>query len=122
MPTLRSARPGLRVVAFVAAVALAYVGGVATGVVGRGSPDAGNRQGVIDQAADRIAADAAEPVDRKELERAAVEGMLRTLGDRWSTYYGPTEFASFQDALDGRYSGVGLWLRPVAAGGVEVGS
>ena len=105
-----------------AAVALAYVGGVATGVVGRGSPDASNRQGVIDQAADRIAADAAEPVDRKELERAAVEGMLRTLGDRWSTYYGPTEFASFQDALDGRYSGVGLWLRPVAAGGVEVGS
>lgn len=105
-----------------APVAVAYVGGVVTGVVGRGSPDGSGQRGVIDEAADRIAADAAEPVDRKELERAAVEGMLGTLGDRWSTFYGPTEFASFQDALDGRYSGVGLWLRPIAGGGVEVGS
>jgi carboxyl-terminal processing protease len=110
------------VAALVAVVAVAYVGGVVTGVVGRG-PAGGNAQrGVIDEAADRIAADAAEPVDRKELERAAVEGMLGTLGDRWSTFYGPTEFASFQDALDGRYSGVGLWLRPVSGGGVQVGS
>jgi len=121
MPTLRSARPALRVAAVVTAVVLAYVGGVVTGVVGRGSPDRSS-QGIIDEAADRIAADAAEPVDREELERAAVEGMLRTLGDRWSTYYGASEFASFQDALDGRYSGVGLWLRPVSGGGVEVGS
>jgi carboxyl-terminal processing protease len=122
MPTLRSARPALRVAALVTAIAVAYVGGVVTGVVGSGSPDGSGQRGVIDEAADRIAADAAEPVDRKELERAAVEGMLGTLGDRWSTFYGPTEFASFQDALDGRYSGVGLWLRPIAGGGVEVGS
>ncbi len=121
MPTLRSARPAVRVAAVVTAVVLAYVGGVVTGVVGRGSPDNAS-QGVIDEAADRIAADAAEPIDRNELERAAVEGMLRTLGDRWSTYYGASEFASFQDALDGRYSGVGLWLRPVSGGGVAVGS
>ncbi len=122
MPTLRFARPALRVAAVVTAVAVAYVGGVVTGVVGSGSPEGSGQRGVIDEAADRIAADAAEPVDRKELERAAVEGMLGTLGDRWSTFYGPTEFASFQDALDGRYSGVGLWLRPIAGGGVEVGS
>ena len=122
MPTLRSARPALRVAALVTAIAVAYVGGVVTGVVGRGSSDGSGQRGVIDEAADRIAADAAEPVNRKELERAAVEGMLGTLGDRWSIFYGPTEFASFQDALDGRYSGVGLWLRPVAGGGVEVGS
>lgn len=122
MLTARSARPVLRVAALVAAVAVAYVGGVVTGVVGRGSPSGNAQRGVIDEAADRIAADAAEPVDRKELERAAVEGMLGTLGDRWSTFYAPTEFASFQDALDGRYSGVGLWLRPISGGGVEVGS
>lgn len=122
MSTVRSARSALRVAALAAVVAIAYVGGVVTGVVGRGPAEGKAQRGVIDEAADRIAADAAEPVDRKELERAAVEGMLGTLGDRWSTFYGPTEFASFQDALDGRYSGVGLWLRPVAGGGVQVGS
>ena len=119
MPSLR---PVLRGVALLAALAVAYVGGVVTGVVGSDAPTRDAGRGVIDEAAERIAADAAEPVNREELERAAVEGMLRTLGDRWSTYYGPSEFASFQDALDGHYSGVGLWLRPVTGGGVEVGS
>ena len=66
-------------------------------------------------------------MDRDALERAAVEGMLRALGDRWSTYYGKSEFTSFQSALEGHYSGVGLWLRGVpgsvaGGGGVEVGS
>lgn len=106
-----------------AALLAAYVGGVVTGVVGsRGEPV--GRTGVIDEAADRIARKAARPVDREALERAAVEGMLRALGDKWSTYYGRSEYASFQDALEGRYSGVGLWLRNTSDGlpGVEVGS
>ena len=61
-------------------------------------------------------------MDRKALERAAVEGMLKVLGDRWSTYYGASEYASFQDALDGHYAGVGLWLAGAPAGLVTVGS
>ena len=121
-----TARRALRVTAMVAVVALAYVGGVVTGVVGSDSPPQ-KKRGVIDEAADRIVDKAARPVDRDALERAAVEGMLRALGDRWSTYYGRSEFSSFQAALQGRYSGVGLWLRGAsrsAAGGgaVEVGS
>lgn len=113
-----------RVTAFTAVVAAAYVGGVVTGVVGRDPSPAPRSQSVIDEAADRIVAKAARPVDRPALERAAVEGMLRTLGDRWSTYYGRSEYASFQAALDGHYSGVGLWLRGTTTGpaGVEVGS
>jgi carboxyl-terminal processing protease len=96
-----------------------------TGVVGSGSSSPPQSRGVIDEAADRIVAKAARPVEREALERAAVEGMLRALGDRWSTYYGKTEFTSFQAALEGRYSGVGLWLRGSTGGagsGVEVGS
>jgi len=118
----------LRASALVGAVAVAYVGGVVTGVVGSGdeAPSA-HQAGVIDEAADRIVAKAARPVDREALERAAVEGMLRALGDRWSTYYGKSEFTSFQSALEGHYSGVGLWLRgtpgsAAGGGGVEVGS
>ncbi|MFL6287630.1 MAG: S41 family peptidase [Actinomycetes bacterium] len=93
-------------------VAASYGAGVVTGVVGSSSSD----NGVIDAAADRIEQSAAEPVDRAELERAAVEGMLKSLGDRWSSYYDPSEYASFQDALEGRYSGVGLWVRPSHSG------
>src|SRR6478736_611088 len=73
-----------------------------------------------------IASGAARPVEREALERAAVEGMLRALGDRWSTYYGRSEFTSFQSALEGHWSGVGLWLRGTptgqSSGGVRVGS
>ena len=121
-----SVRRALRVTAMVAVVGVAYVGGVVTGVVGEDDGPAGN-PGVIDEAADRIVDKAARPVDRDALERAAVEGMLRALGDRWSAYYGRSEFSSFQDALEGRYSGVGLWLRGVSGGSrsggsVEVGS
>lgn len=114
----------LRVAALVGAVAMAFVGGVVTGVVGSHDPRPAPRQGVIDEAADRIVNRAARPVDRDALERAAVEGMLRALGDRWSTYYGKTEFSSFRSALEGHYSGVGLWLRGASGGasGVEVGS
>ena len=119
-----SPRRQLRVAAVTAAVAAAFVGGVVTGVVGAGDDAPAAKRGVIDEAATRIAANAARPVDREALERAAVEGMLRALGDPWSAYYGSSEFASFQDALQGRYSGVGIWLRSPSAGGagVEVGS
>ena len=89
-------------------VAASYGAGVVTGVVGSSS----STSGVIDAAADRIEESAAQPVDRAELERAAVEGMLKALGDRWSSYYDPSEYASFEDALEGRYSGIGLWVRP----------
>ena len=115
----------LRASAMVGVVIFAYVGGVATGVVGTGDAQPARQTGVIDEAADRIADKAAHKVDRDALERAAVEGMLRALGDKWSTYYGQSEFRSFQSALQGRYSGVGLWLRSApdtAGGGVEVGS
>jgi carboxyl-terminal processing protease len=116
-------RRALRVSAIGSVVALAFGAGVLVGVVGsdEGSGPSGRRS-VLDEAADRIAARAARPVDRAALDRAGVEGMLRALGDRWSTYYGATDFRSFQDALEGQYSGVGLWLRPGTSGGVEVGS
>jgi carboxyl-terminal processing protease len=117
-----SLRRVVRATAIVALMGVAYVGGVVTGVVGNDDkPTAGDR-GVIDEAADRIGANAARPVERKALERAAVEGMLRALGDRWSSYYGASEYTSFQDALEGQYSGVGLWLRATQTGAVQIGS
>lgn len=99
-----------------AAVGASYGAGVVTGVVGSQSS-----VGIIDQAADRIESSAARPIDREQLERAAVEGMLKALGDRWAAYYEPSEFDSFEEALQGRYSGVGLWVR-AGSNGVIVAS
>lgn len=113
-----------RVALIVALVAAAYGAGVLTGVVGTRTSDqpAVASRGVLDEAADKIMADAASPVSRDQLDRAAVEGMLKALGDRWSAYYQPTEFDSFQAGLDGRYTGIGVWLRAAQDGQVYVGS
>src|SRR6266498_2875547 len=99
-------RRGLRVTALVVVVASAYAGGVVTGTLRSEDDDAAPSQhGVIDEAADRIATRSASAVDREELERAAVEGMLSALGDRWSSYYRPAEFRDFESALEGSYTG-----------------
>ena len=103
-------------------VAASYGAGVLTGVVGVHSASTAAEAGVLDEAAARIMADAATPVSRDQLDRAAVEGMLKALGDRWSAYYQPAEFASFQAGLDGRYSGIGVWLRRADDGQIYVGS
>jgi carboxyl-terminal processing protease len=105
-------------------VAVAYGGGVLTGVLGSrtAEPAAAASAGVLDEAAARIMADAVRPVSRQQLDQAAVEGMLKALGDRWSTYYKPADFTSFQAGLDGRYSGIGVWLRAAQNGQVYVAS
>lgn len=110
-------------------VALAYGSGVATGVVGsaansdEATPAASSSGGgVIDEAADRILSEAANPVSRATLERAAIDGMLKALGDRWSRYFQPAEFQSFSQGLEGRYSGVGAWLRVGRSGDIVVAS
>jgi carboxyl-terminal processing protease len=109
-----------------AALLAAFAVGVVTGVAQRGNAAepaaADGRAGVIDEAAHRIETHAARTVERDQLERAAVEGMLQSIGDRWSSFYQPSEYDSFQSALDGRYSGVGLWLRRTDQGEVAVSS
>lgn len=46
-------------------------------------------QGVIDEAAARLADEADREIGRGELERAAIEGMLRALDDPWASYSTP---------------------------------
>jgi len=112
-----------RIAAVVGVVAASYGAGVLTGVVGtNAAQEQPANAGVLDEAAARIMADAATPVSREQLDRAAVEGMLKALGDRWSAYYRPAEFESFQAGLDGRYSGIGVWMRRADDGQVLVGS
>lgn len=99
---------------FIAAIAVAYSVGATTAER--------SRIGVLDEAVEAIAENGANSVDEQVLRRAAVEGMLRASGDRWSSYYEREEFSSFSASLTGRYTGVGIWLRPGRSGGVEVAS
>lgn len=101
--------------ALITVVLCVYGAGVVTGAEAPSSSTRPQR-GPLDEAAERIAEESALPVDRAELQRAAVNGMLQRLGDRWARYYTATEYDDTRGRLNGRYSGVGLWL------GVEEGS
>lgn len=76
----------------------------------------------MEEAAASILARSAKPIDKAALEHAAIEGMLRATGDRWSSFYDAKQFAFYNEALAGRFTGVGIWLRAAAGGGVEVAS
>lgn len=76
----------------------------------------------LDEAAASILQRSVKPLDASILERAAVEGMLRASGDRWSSFYNAKQFAFYSETLAGRFTGVGIWLRAAAAGGAEVAS
>lgn len=49
-----------------------------------------------------------------------VEKLVSRSGDRWSSFYTAQEYAGLQQALDGRYVGVGIWVRRTDGGAIEV--
>ncbi|CAB4762624.1 unannotated protein [freshwater metagenome] len=61
-------------------------------------------------------------VDRKVLERAAIEAALKSSGDQWANYFPQESVKNLNQTLEGRYSGVGIWLRKNKSGILEVSS
>jgi carboxyl-terminal processing protease len=114
-----NARP--RTIAVTAAVVVAFGAGVTTGAL---APSAQHSAGnsVIDQAERTIEARAAKPVPTSVLQQAAVEGMLKALGDPYSEYYQPTDFEHYEQVLTGSYTGVGVWVRRTSAGQLRIES
>jgi carboxyl-terminal processing protease len=103
------------------ALLLAYGAGAATVLLSSsGSSTSHRHDSVLDQAEHRISTQAVDPVSNAALERAAVEGMLRALDDRWSAYYAAGDFARFQQVLAGSYSGVGVWVHRAPDGSLRV--
>ncbi|MFE4310876.1 S41 family peptidase [Streptomyces sp. NPDC056891] len=81
---------------------------------GEGSRDSAT----VDSAAlNRAAADAM--ADGKSGKQAAEEFVSRS-GDRWGAVYDKREYAEFEQALDGTYTGVGLSAGRAGEGGVRV--
>jgi carboxyl-terminal processing protease len=50
----------------------------------------------------------------------AVAKLVSRSGDRWSSFYTAQEYAGFQQALDGRYVGVGVSVRRIDDGRIQI--
>jgi carboxyl-terminal processing protease len=113
-----------QLVAAAALILVAYSAGAATGRLSApaGSHPRASDTSVVDQAERTIESRAAKPVPLAVLQRAAVQGMLKALGDQWSAYYAPADFAHFQQVLSGAYTGVGVWVRRTSSGALRVTS
>lgn len=62
----------------------------------------------------------AKDISQGKAGPAAVRRMVSRSGDRWSSFYTAREYAGFQQALDGRYVGVGLSVRRIDDGRIQV--
>ena len=79
-------------------------------------------ESLIDQAIARVSSGDAHSPTEILLQRAAIEAVLKATKDRWSNYFPPTSATAFDATLEGRYSGIGIWLRQTPAGKLEISS
>jgi carboxyl-terminal processing protease len=78
----------------------------------RSATPAGHHEDVT-RAAAQAMADGKSPVE-------AAERAVSRSGDRWAAVYSEGEYEEFEEALDGQYTGVGLWARRERDGRIEV--
>lgn len=50
-------------------------------------------------------------VDRAKLDQAGAKAIAASVGDRWTTYFTPREWAQIKRASEGQYSGIGVTIR-----------
>ncbi|MEQ9453156.1 MAG: S41 family peptidase [Phycisphaeraceae bacterium] len=48
-----------------------------------------------------------EDVDGQELTEAAINGMIESLDDRYTSYFPPEDLESFNESIEGQFSGIG---------------
>ncbi|MFF4400091.1 S41 family peptidase [Streptomyces sp. NPDC001480] len=79
----------------------------------QGAARAGTGHDDVEKAAAEAMADGKSPME-------AAERAVSRSGDRWGAVYSEGEYEEFQEALDGEYTGVGLWARRERDGRIEV--
>ncbi|MFE5143460.1 S41 family peptidase [Streptomyces fagopyri] len=67
-----------------------------------------------------VAAAAAEAMADGKSPMEAAERAVSRSGDRWGAVYSQGDYEEFEEALDGQYTGVGLWARRERDGRIEV--
>ncbi|MBN0045893.1 PDZ domain-containing protein [Streptomyces actuosus] len=99
------------------------VAGAATGSLpdtGR-RPDSGEARSVVPVSRpEQVARAAAEAMADGKSPTEAAERVVSRSGDRWAAIYSRGEYEEFEEALDGRYTGVGLSARRERDGRIEV--
>ncbi|MEU5598109.1 S41 family peptidase [Streptomyces sp. NPDC020298] len=88
-----------------------------SGASGRTAMQGAARQATGHDGVEKAAAEAL--ADGKSPMEAAERAVSRS-GDRWGAVYSEGEYEEFQEALDGEYTGVGLWARRERDGRIEV--
>ena len=76
----------------------------------------------VEESISKILAKNPTPLKRNNLERAAIEGALKASGDQWANYFPQESVNNLNQTLEGRYSGIGIWLRKNKSGILEVAS
>ena len=76
----------------------------------------------VDEAISKVLSKGQKSVDKSILQRAAIEAVLKASGDQWANYFPKASVANFKETLQGRYSGVGIWVRKNSSGVLEVSS
>jgi carboxyl-terminal processing protease len=71
---------------------------------------------IYDEALDMIARDYYREVDRDDLLDQSLEQAVRSLNDRFSHYFAPRDYDSFQEATEGRFEGVGMTVEEIDRG------
>jgi carboxyl-terminal processing protease len=83
-------------------------------------PFVGPAAGLTAEASELLEDNYYRPVGATELSNASLQGMVRELrqrnGDRFTEYFSPESRESFNQAIEGRFSGVGLSVVSVARG------
>ena len=76
----------------------------------------------VEESISKILAKNPTPLKRNNLESAAIEGALKASGDQWANYFPQESVNNLNQTLEGRYSGIGIWLRKTKSGILEVSS
>jgi len=76
----------------------------------------------VEQSISKILTKNQNPPKRNILERAAIEAVLKASGDQWANYFPQESVKNLTQTLEGRYSGIGIWLRKNKSGVLEVSS
>jgi carboxyl-terminal processing protease len=98
--------------------ACVLVGGFFGFFLGRSTDDEDSR--LSSQVIDLIEDNYYKDIDRKELEDASLEGIVRSLGDRFSQYLTPADRQRFEQSFEGSFEGVGMNVNEVKRGLVVV--
>lgn len=76
----------------------------------------------VEQSISKILTKNPTPLKKNVLEQAAIEAVLKASGDQWANYFPQESVKNLTQTLEGRYSGIGIWLRKSKSGVLEVSS